>query len=436
MRAEVERTIRRERLLAPGAPVHVAVSGGIDSMVLLHVLHALGHPCTVLHVDHGLRGEQSAADARFVQEEAARMGLPFRMRHVQVRTGPGSGGASVQMAARNARRDALRAMMDPRMGPCALAHHADDAVETLFIHLLRGTGLRGWAAIPPRSGPFIRPLINMARSDIAAYAVRHRIPHREDPGNADTRHLRNRIRHQLLPLLEDMRPGARRTMARSVNDLRHLVDMALTGPVEASPRSVPLGPGAEAWSLEPLKASAVPMAILARWLRPYAPHPDVVAHILDAIMEQRIGALFTLGDRSLVVDRDRLVVATGHRPAAYPFHLDDPAGHAGPLAWRIEEGAHIPVGGPHEAVFPLKALEGPLMLRPWRRGDRMRPAGLGGSKLVSDLLTEARVPRNLKDRAYVLLSGDRIIWLVGHRVAEGLEVDAAPGSAVRFRWSG
>ena len=407
----------------------MAVSGGIDSMVMLHVLDALGHPCTVLHVDHGLRGPQSEADAEFVREQAARLGLPFHMRTVEVAERARSTDVSVQMAARTERYAALESMMGGGPGPCALAHHADDAVETLFIHLLRGTGLRGWAAIPLRTGRFVRPLLGVGRAAIQAYAERHGIAYREDPSNRDPHYLRNRIRHELLPLLEDLRPGAARTLARSVADLRSLV--ALAGEVPH-----PGGPTAEAsvvsWPMAPLLASAAPLAELTRLLVPYRPHPNVVTQVLDAVMQRRVGREFHMGAYSLVVDRDRLVLAERVDVPDLPFALDAPAGNVGPVRWAIEGIGAARPAGPTEVLVPLDALEAPLLLRPWRRGDRMRPAGLGGSKLISDMLTEARVPRNLRARCYVLCCGDRIVWLVGRRLAEGFQAGPDTQRTVRF----
>ena len=430
MRAEVRKFIRREGLFPKRAPLYVAVSGGVDSMVLLHVLHALGHPCTVLHVDHGLRGAHSEADAAFVREQAARLGLPFRMRHVAVAERARSTDASVQMAARTERYAALEDMMADAPHPCALAHHADDAVETLFIHLLRGTGLRGWGAIPVRAGRFVRPLLGVGRAAIVAYAERHAVPFREDPSNRDPHYLRNRIRHELLPLLEELRPGASRTLARSVADLRRLVALA-DDPVR--PKEEPtFSGGVRSWPVAPILASPAPLAELARILSPFAPHPDVVEQVLDAVLQKRVGRTFQMGPHSLAVDRDRLVIAERVEPPAFTFTLDGPAGEVGPLQWTIGEQGHPGPSGPHEVIVPLEALDAPLLLRPWRRGDRMRPAGLGGSKLISDLLTEARVPSNLKARCYVLCCGDRIVWLVGRRLAEGFQAGPDTARTVRF----
>jgi para-aminobenzoate synthetase component 1 len=427
-------TDAREGLFPDRAPLFVAVSGGIDSMVLLHVLHGMGHPCTVLHVDHGLRGADSEADATFVREQAARMGLPFRMQRVDVAGRSRTTAASVQMAARTERYAALEAMMADPSSACALAHHADDAVETLFIHLLRGTGLRGWAAIPVRSGRFVRPLLGVGRAAIRAYAERHAVPYREDPSNTDPHYLRNRIRHELLPLLEALRPGASRTLARSVAELRQLV--ALAGSAVPPVASATLPGDVRAWPVGPVLAAPAPSAELSRILAPYGPHPSVVQQVLDALVAGRIGSEFHLGAHSLVVDRGRLVMVQRGEAPSFPFALDMAEGSVGPLRWSIDEQGHHVPAGPQEAIVDLDALDGALLLRPWRRGDRMRPLGLGGSKRISDLLTEARVPRNLKPRCYVLCCGDRIVWLVGRRLAEGFQAGPDTARTVRFTFNG
>ena len=203
LEAEVLEGIARHRLVAAGQRVLVAVSGGRDSMVLLDLLDrlrprlglaALG----VAHVDHGLRPD-SAADARWVEEQAAARGLPFLSRRVQVR--PGS--RSPEEAARIARYQAL-ASMARQFGAhrIALAHHAGDQAETVLMRLLTGAGLRGLAGMRPRRGRFIRPLLAVEPARLAAYAAARRLPWREDPTNRDPAFLRNRIRHQLLPLLQ------------------------------------------------------------------------------------------------------------------------------------------------------------------------------------------------------------------------------------------
>ena len=220
MLAEVERYIRRERMLEAEQPVLVAVSGGVDSMVLLHVLRALGHPCEVGHVDHGLRGAESDADRAFVEEHCRVNDIPFRVTKVDPKASAKGMEVSVQMAGRELRYAWFAELLKELGRPLAMGHHRDDATETLFINLLRGTGAHGWASIPPVSGNIVRPLLCVDRDAILTYAREDQVQFREDSSNADPKYLRNRIRHELLPLIEAMRPGAHKAIARSVDLLR------------------------------------------------------------------------------------------------------------------------------------------------------------------------------------------------------------------------
>jgi tRNA(Ile)-lysidine synthetase-like protein len=208
MLSTVLRTIATHALFAPGDRVLVAVSGGPDSMALLHVLwearERLGLTLEVAAVDHGLR-TGAAAEIELVRERAAALELPFSVARVQVRRERGR--ASLQDAARRARLEALAALAAERgAGRIALGHHADDQAETILFRIVRGTGLRGLAGIPYRRDPFVRPLLDVRRAEILRYLARRCIPYADDPSNADRRFARARIRHDLLPLLGQENP--------------------------------------------------------------------------------------------------------------------------------------------------------------------------------------------------------------------------------------
>ncbi len=421
MLAEVRRTLGRAAMLGPGEPAWVGVSGGVDSMVLLHVLLELGHPCLVAHVDHGLRGAESDADRAFVQEQAARLGLPFRV--VRVDPKASAQGISVQMAARALRYAWFRELLREGPGAIALGHHADDAVETLLLHLLRGTGADGWGGVPAVTrlpeGRVCRPLLHAGRDELLEYAALKGIPFREDASNEDPKYLRNRVRNELLPLLEALRPGARRTMRRSVNLLNELAAAAnkqLAREAETMPH------GGEV-PLEMLRRSEAPQLLLMRLLKEYRPHPDVVRQLLDAVHDGAVGARFPLGDHFIRVGRHALVTdaGTGGFPTFHILQEQVQEGAAGPFRWRTCTPGEVDLAqGMHTAWLDMGALQFPLVLRPWQHGDRMRPLGLAGSKRVSDILIDGRVEGDEKEGAYVLVSGGVVVWLAGHRVAEGV----------------
>lgn len=410
----VRRFVRRDRVLEDREPLHVGVSGGVDSMVLLHVLRRLGHVCSVIHVDHGTRGEGSAADRRFVEEQARALGLEVHGTWVDAPAHAARCGISVQMAARELRYACFEEVRQTRPWRIALAHHADDAVETLFINLLRGTGVRGWAGIRPVSGPYVRPLLHAHRSEIMRYAEANGIAYREDPSNADPKYLRNRIRHEVLPLLETLRPGASQAMARSVALLRELAPQN-----EAA--------SASSISFALLEQSGSPTVLLHEALYRFGFHPDMIERIRDAVAERRTGAIFEAGAHRVVVDRDELRIGLrAAEPASIRIDADHPSGEGGGLRWRFLAAADAPASVPREeALLDAAALHFPLQLRPWRPGDRMRPTGLGGSKLISDILIDAKVPRDAKDTVLVLESGGRLAWLVGFRIGEGFQATSA-----------
>jgi len=433
---EVKRFLNSEALLSPNEPVWVAVSGGVDSMVLLSVLHALGHPCHVLHVDHGLRGSESDADRGFVVQWCETHGLPFRVVPVDVQAEQHDHGGSRQMAARALRYAAFNKAVQDGPHKLALAHHADDAIETFFVHLMRGMGLRGWGTIPIRSGPFIRPLRSQTRAAIEGYAQTHGIPHREDSSNNDTHYLRNRIRHELIPMLEEWRPGSRKVLQRDTvlfSEMQHAaeaqVQIALEG-LNADKDGTTRVP------FQRILDGGIPRLVLRSLLEDDGFHPERLEEVLRAIGDGHTGAEFTEGARTVLVDRDELVITEHQEP---------------PKTWRFNSIHDVPPGSPFSltecAVEDVDLSEGatvawmdagsvvfPLELRPWKAGDRMRPSGMQGSKLVSDILIDAKVPRDRKRHVHVLLSEGKVIWLCGLRIAEGTQVGSYSERVLRLRW--
>jgi tRNA(Ile)-lysidine synthase len=415
MKAEVRRFIRRHQLLPENAPVLVAVSGGVDSVVLLDLLQALGHPCTVAHIDHGLRGEESDGDRAFVQGLCAARGVPCHVRHVEVNARR-TKGRSVQMDARTLRLDALRSIAaELGLAHIALGHHRDDALETFLIELMRG----GLHTIPVRTGPFIRPLLGMGREAIKAHAREHGLLWREDASNTDPKYLRNRVRHELVPLLEALAPGVRTVLGRTLERARAQDALAAD---EARRVLATVG---DALPLDHVRDPVLGGLLLHHWLRPLGFHPDQLMQLRDAVEEGHVGAVFAAGDVRVTVDREALLRSERSEPP-FPFEVAEdlvlPAG----APFRIDRvtcTAVDPEAGPGVAWLDPAAIRFPLRFRPWRAGDRMRPMGLGGGKLVSDILTDAHVPRPRKERTWVVEDGGGIVWLAGHRVAEGY----APG---------
>ena len=417
----------------------VAASGGVDSTVLLRTLHALGLPLVALHVDHGLR-DDADADAAFVERLAAELGVPFERLRVELVAGNRQG------AARRARYDALaRAARRHGCAAVATGHTATDQAETVLMHLVRGAGLRGLAGMPERrpltSGvELVRPLLSVSRHEVEAEATARGWGWREDASNATGAYQRNRLRHDVLPLLE--REGGPETAPR------------IAAAARAARAALPdLGryavAGERALRLDALLALHDRSALWAEALAEWAPDArrtrDLVRQ-LDGLTTGQVGRHVPVGD--LVAWRDRDAVrfvapadpvdthVTLNQTVRTPLgslelvDLGDPTIHVQTPAtsdWRSEPLDRV--------LFDGSVLERSLRLRTWRAGDRIAPRGLDGSKRVSDVLTERRVPPSARDRQLVLCAGDRVAWVVGHRLAAWAGGSAAPTGRLLATWT-
>lgn len=382
------------------APALAACSGGPDSVALAHLAIGLARagrlgPVTICHVDHQLRAG-AAADLEVVRAHAARWGAPFVAVAVDVDRLTGS----LEAAARDARYLALGRVADERGAATILvAHTQSDQAETVLMRLLRGTGLAGLAGIPARRGRIARPLLGASRDDVAAYCARHALEVADDPMNRDPRHLRARVRHQILPLLRAENPRIDDALVRAAAgaaDARAALDAAAAA-LAASARRAD-----GTWEVAPLAAAA----------------PAVLAHALTA-------AIAGAGGRPISATHHAALLGLVHRPAGGSSRVDLP----GLTAWREYDRLRFapPTGtviGPAADLAPAGP-DAPYEVRTWRPGDRMRPARLRGrSRKLSDLFTDGRVPRSSRAtaRVVVCLRDGAIVWAEHIGPAFGVKV--------------
>jgi len=440
MLSAVLHTISRHGLFAPGDRVLVAVSGGPDSMALLAVLWELaprlGLALEVASVDHGLRPE-SAAERALVAERAQSLDLPWHALRVEVAAGKGRGG--LQEVARRARLDALEACAEARgCAAIALGHQADDQAETVLFRILRGTGVGGLAGIPYRRGRLVRPLLDVPRAEILTYLARRGLAFAQDPSNLDPRFARSRLRHVLLPALRRENPrvdealrrlaGEAAGISRPMREGARQHEEAPTGPPRPLPREGETG-WAEVASAEGLYLPARLKAALAR-----------------ASQEGGTKSFDVAGGRRLTVSYGRATVASAAprrgRPTIEAAEsretvITGPGVHrlgAAGVTVLVREGQTTPdrVGARPCAWFDLGKLGWPLVLRRPRAGDRLRPRGGRGSRKVSDLFIDAKIPRPERpDHLVVASSAGEVLFIRGLRPSEV----AAPSEAT-VSWVG
>jgi len=413
-----------------GGRILVAVSGGADSVALLCLLQALADRCSwtleVAHLDHALRKE-SAGDADFVVKLAGSFGLPVHLERVDVKAYAEAHGLGLEEAGRELRRDFLLRVASLRgCARIALGHHQDDQAETFLLRLLRGSGPSGLAAMRPLAGPFVRPLLTFRREELVAYLAERQLPWREDHSNRDPSFLRNRVRHDLLPLLQDYNP-------RVTERLTDLCDI--------------LRSEEEFWQQQAaaaLAACRLEGADGCRISRPglLALHPALAARVVRLALEQVRGDLrrLTMAHISAILDLARSPVPqselclpqawVGRRydslwlrraapPAAAPVRIELP----GPGAYPLPDGRRLLVeldargaGDSRDCVeFNAAAVTFPLIVRPWLPGDRFRPAGMSGSKKLQDLYVDAKLTREERAAQLLVVAGEDVLWLIGRR---------------------
>ena len=413
--------IHRQHLFPTGQEVLLAVSGGIDSVVLAHLMHAAAFPFAVAHCNFGLRPGDCDRDEAFVRDLAAAYGATFHVTRFDTEAYAAAHGYGTEEAARRLRYDWFAGLCATHGYPALLtAHHADDVVETFFLNLLRGTGLAGLHGILPVSSLansqslLARPLLPFSRADIEAYAAKHRLQHVEDATNASLLYRRNQIRHRLLPLLRDITPAADNALRQTIGHLhsaeqfyRHLLaplrDRYLVTQPDGTLRL------ALADLLADHPADLHPQ-LLFELLHPFG---FTASQLADLLATPRTGARFLTPTHEAVLHRGVLIV-----------NENDNENDNSPLS--ILNSQLIPSLPPDfksraatTAYFDADTLRQPLRLRHWREGDRFQPLGMAhGTQLVSDYFTDHHLALPDKQRQLLLVDADdTILWIVGRRTS-------------------
>ena len=382
--------------LADGAMVLVALSGGADSTALLLVLKELGYRLHALHCNFHLRGDESDSDQAFVEELCQRNSVPLSVRHFETEEEAKRRGISIEMAARDLRYDWFREELKARKASCvAVAHHRDDQAETLLLNLVRGTGLRGLAGISPCAGDIVRPLLCLTQNEIVHYLESRGQTYVTDSTNQQCDAAqRNRIRLDIVPLLNAVNPKASEHLAQAGDIVRDSLFYYQKG-IDASFREL----GITASSF-PLTALDEP-TLLHEWLSDKGFNSSQEQEMLESA-SRAVGKMWHSPSYIVLRDRDSLLLKLADHPIEPPLLKQE-------IVDRIGET------GPYVAYFDADLLAEPLVCRPVQTGDAFVPFGMKGRKLVSDYLTDVKLNRFEKQQQFVAVCNRDIVWLIGHR---------------------
>ncbi len=414
--------------------VLVALSGGADSVALLLELNRLQREGLILrleaaHLHHGIRGVDADDDAAFVRALCDRLCVPLTTDRADVPKLSRENGTSLELAARNARYAFLERVRAERSLDCiALGHHRDDQAETLLLHLLRGSGTDGLAGMRPRSGRFIRPLLGTEKQTILSYLRERGQDFRTDATNFETDATRNRIRLNVIPVLETINPAAKKALSEAAE---HVAEDAAFLNTLAERAAKDCGNDRE-------KLLALPKPIRMRVLRAMLPYTDFTRadlDRLDALLSAQTGSRATL-KYGAVAWTDAKTIRIG-MPESEPFCAPVPETGSvklpnGTLTVERVARAAIPCKG-CDAYIDADRLSGSVIVRNPKAGDRFTPLGMKGSKLLSDYLTDRKVPRYERTMP-VVCDGIGIVFAAGYTVDERMRVTADSNHILHYHY--
>ena len=414
----IRETINRHHLIPTGKRVVVGVSGGADSMALLRIFQTLDVPLTVAHMNHQLRGAESDADEDFVRS----LGLPTVVKSVDVKKRAQATGQSIEMAARQARHEFFGEFENSII---ALAHHADDQIETFLLKLARGAGTEGLSGMPffqsLENLQMIRPMLEIPRSEILHWLEENNFTWREDSSNLDEQFMRNKVRHTILPMLEnELNPTLRETILRTMDILREENKWMKNLTADC-----------------PWPPTDFPLAAQRRKIRSWLFEQGVGEARFDTVDQILKLMNAAEGSTTFELNRHQRVIIEYGTP-----RFEDDAFQTLESAWTlsikigtgwIKDESRIGEPSAAASVSADKIGNSEVLVRHWLPGDRISPLGMEGTRKIQDILTDLKVPKAQRENVPVVTCRAEIIWLPGYRIAQGWELKTSADDAIHIK---
>lgn len=417
--------IEKHELLAPGEKVVLAVSGGVDSVVMAELFRQRGPDCVIAHCNFGLRGADSDEDEQFSKALAGRFGIPFFSKHFDLSESGSDLKAAIQEKARTVRYQWFEELAkEQNCTRIATAHHQDDQAETFMMHLARGSGLKGLSGIPARRGKIIRPLLFARRSEIREFAMEQGLDWREDVSNQHSDYLRNKVRNEVFPVIEEHVPGFTKGLLNSMDIIRGAREAADSFANQANNKLILDDTGTQLFQIPSSGLSHDLLRyLLFSWLNPFGFNAAQIGDILRAY-ENGPGRQVHSDSHTVESARHGIYLLEKSESSQtqswtiaknFPSKISDAGLSFTKTAFNTR--SLIP-NNPDTAMMDMSSLSFPLEIRYWRPGDAYRPLGMRGNKLLSDLFIDAKVPRHQRSQIPVIIDKGTICWVAGFRVGE------------------
>jgi tRNA(Ile)-lysidine synthase len=417
------------RLASQDDRILLAVSGGIDSMVMAHLFIRSGYNTGIAHCNFSLRGEESDHDEILVREMAEHYRVPFYSVRFSTAEYAKKNGISIQMAARDLRYEWFEEIrVANNFNKIAVAHNLNDNIETLLINLIRGTGIAGLTGIKASSSNIIRPLLFATREEIKVYCSDNGISYREDKSNAETKYIRNKIRHKVFPVFKEINPSVESTLSETVRRLDDVSEIVTCFTNDLKNRFSKKHGDITVFSLNGLKPYLSNSAIIFELFRPFGIRTGTLKDLLN-IIKGKTGAEVITESHRIIRDRSELIITVAGNEQFETIQIgqtDDLMRIEGIVSASVNEitpGFIIP-SCKEEICLDAGKLSFPLTVRHWQPGDSFFPLGMERKKKLSDYFTDRKYSINEKEKALVLLSDDQIVCIIGERIDNRYRITA------------
>ncbi len=422
---KVKQTIEKYRLFESNHKILVGVSGGIDSVVLSHLLKSMGYEIGIAHVNFRLRAQDSELDEQFVCNWAKQLNVPYFVEYFDTQKYAHDNGLSIQVAARNLRYNWFeKTKIANNFHFVAIAHHLDDQIETFFINLIRGTGLDGINGIQIQRNEIVRPLLEIDRTEIEQYAKSFQLPHRDDASNESDKYLRNKIRHHIIPELKNISAGFNQTMLSNFehfNESKTILNQQIKWLRQKT--MIPLSEGYKI-DFERIKSLNPLDAYLYEILKPYNFDKEIINQMITN-MNGESGKQFFSSTHVAYKDRESWFIQSKEiRSTETCFFDENQTLIESPIQLNISK-IKLPLDidpSKNFAFIDFDKLKFPLLLRPWQAGDFFMPLGMNRMKKLSDFLIDNKIPLHQKKQVYVVVSDSDIVWVVGMRLDDRFKI--------------
>lgn len=430
--------IHSEKLFHSSQRILLAVSGGADSMLMLHLFTNAGFSVAVAHCNFGLRGSESDGDEQFVADYCDRHNLAFFVKHFKTEEFALQEGISIEMAARELRYEWFNGLLDQHIYDyLATAHHQDDVIETFLINLSRGSGIKGLSGIQPKSGRIIRPMLFTNRTEILEYCGRMKIDYRTDSSNVDTVYKRNLIRQEIIPLLEQVNQSFRRNALKTIGNLHETGQLFQQRMSEIKALVYSEDDQGAMIHIEKLLGLSPLRTILFELIREFGFQAEQTDDIIDSLTKES-GRKFFSDDYRLVKDREYLLVAPIRSNQDKVFYIEEDCS-------KISHPVHLSVERfdrtsnfrfsthPNVVDLDLDQLIFPLILRHWQEGEYFQPLGMTGLKKLSDFFIDEKYSIPDKENAWILASGNQLVWIIGKRLDDRFKITSKTKRILRIK---